>query len=1013
MTKNETYKYTKNSSEEQQVHIIKNGNNTINMNNDNTEEMTENDIKYGRQVNANFYDFLKKHKIEGDKVAYTHTCFGPPFGKYFINDDLDYETFLVLYKRLVEYGESDHGGLYITEKQKNVGPIYVDYDFRFNEKNRQYSIKNIKKITQVYLDLIAKYLDIKNSSHDLKAYVTEKAVPTYDEKNQNYKDGFHIIFPIPVDVKIRFLIHEQAKEIILNSDILSNIPYINKNVDEIIDESVVMRNGWLMYGSKKYKKKNYMLTHIYDENMNELDKSTYSKDELVVLFCARKYDENDALPLKAEFITSEMKESINKIYNKYNGSKKIQNNIIKQEKINNLIQPMKFSNTNEVLLAKKLIKLLSEKRADKYMDWAPVGWALYNISPELYNEFIDFSKKCVHKFNENDCTKFWNNIKSGSYTIASLHYWAKQDSPEEYNELILDNISKLIENAEMGNNDDLAKVLYELYKYEYKCVSKTKNKWYAFYDNRWHYVDQAYTLSNIISDEIAVIYGKRAIAYFNKATYNQGGDRDNSTKKGTELLKIVDKLKTESFKNAVIASAANRFIDEKFEEKLDSNPNLIGFDNGVYDLERGIFRKGIPEDYMTMSTNYNYKNDYNINSKEILEILKYFSQVMTEDNMKEYTLLSFASFLDGHIKQQIFRVYTGSGGNGKSQTMDLIKAVMGQYFGVLPTGILTRKRGGSSNATPELADKRGKRYLIIQEPEHDDQVYVGQMKNFTGGDTIPARALYGDPFEYKPQFKLGLVCNKLPNIPANDGGTWRRLKVIPFESEFVDKINSRSTRKQFIKDTSLPEKMKNWAQPFMWLLLNVYYKKYRENNYIIDEPAKVTQFTKQYQITSDKYQEFISEILVETDDESDSITIVSLYSIFKSWHNEAGYGRSNIPTRNEFINYFKSNKSYPIDCGSFIGIVYREDYDKRDKDDKIDKKKISKNKLNNNSDSDNDSDSKNNKHVNNKNKSDSDNDSINSNKNRHNKNNINSSDSDSDSDSDSNSDNESMSLVIN
>ncbi len=922
----------------------------IEIENKNNKNIT--DIK---EINDRFYGFLEKHKVEGDGVEYTHTSYGPPFGKYFIDDRMDYEKFLVLYKRVLDAGVLQHGGLYITEKQKKVGPIFVDYDFRFDEKTRQYSAKNIKEITEVYMNLILKYLDIKELDQ-LKAYVTEKAKPTYEEKQQNYKDGFHIIFPIPVDVSIRFLIHEEAKEYIKNSDILSDISYTN-DFDEVIDESVIIRNGWLMYGSKKWQKSYYVLTKVYDKDMEELDKNIYSKDELAVLFSARRYDEDEPVDLKEEFQTSKMKQHIKTIYDKYNGSKNQKKNIIRQERISNYIQPIINNNNPDVQMARKLVKILSAKRADRYMDWAPVGWALFNIDEGLYEEFVDFSKKCQNKFSEDGCKKFWSSIKYGGYTIASLHYWAKQDNPEEYNNILMDSINKVVENAETGNHDDLAKVLFEMYKYEYRCVSKTKNKWYAFYNNRWHYVDQAYTLANIISDELAVMFGKRAIGYFNRASFGQGGDRDNSTKKGTDLMKIIEKLKTESFKNSVIASAASRFIDEKFEEKLDSNPNLIGFENGVYDLEAGIFRKGIPEDYILLSTGYNYNPNFTSNSKEILDINKYFSQVMTEEDMREYTLLSLASFQDGHIKQQVFRVFTGSGGNAKSQTIDLVKASMGQYFGVLPTGILTRKRGSASNATPELADKRGKRFLIIQEPEHDDVVYVGQMKNYTGGDTIMARALYGDPFEYKPQFKLGLVCNKLPNIPATDGGTWRRLRVVPFESEFVDKVDPRKP-KQFKKDGSLSEKMKTWCAPFMWLLLNVYYKKYRENNYIIEEPKKVVVFTDKYKRDSDKYHEFLSEYIVETQDNNDTVSVVSLYSTFRNWHAEAGYGR-NIPNRNEFINYIRSSKNYEIESGNFIGVCFKDDYDERDSKKKKQPAKINKKEENKKDEENQDSESEN------------------------------------------------------
>lgn len=923
---------------------------------DNIPKSTHLTTEYIKETNKNFYSFLKKHKVKGEDVEYTHTCFGPPFGKYFIGDIMDYEKFLILYKRILETGvlqQYDYGGLYVTEKQKKVGPIYIDYDFRFEEKTRQYSTKNIHTITNIYMNIIKKYLDISNYD-DLKAYVTEKSKPSFDEKQNNYKDGFHIVFPIPVDVSIRFLIHEEAKEQIKNSNILDDIPFINE-LDDVIDESVVIRNGWLMYGSKKWNKSYYVLTHIYNYEMEDLDKSKYSKDELAVLFSARRHDEDDMIDLKEEFQTSEMKQHIKTIYDKYNGSKKKKKIIIQQEKINRYLQPV-ITNANNpnITIAKKLVKILSEKRANKYMDWAPVGWTLHNIDPCLLDDFIEFSKKCPSKFSEYGCRKFWESSKQGGYTIASLYFWAKQDNREEFNNILLESINKAVENASTGSHDDLAKVLFEMYKFEFKCVSKTKNKWYSFYNNRWHYIDQAYTLSNIISDELAVLFGKKAVNYMSSSSFNLGGDRDNNAKKGIEMLRIVDKLKTESFKNSVIASAASRFIDEKFEEKLDSNPNLLGFDNGVYDLQAGIFRKGIPEDYITLSTGYDYNPDFTENHKDVVDVKKYFKQVMTEEDMRDYTLESLASFQDGHIKHQIFRVFTGSGGNAKSQTIDLVKTAMGQYFGVLPTGVLTRKRGGASNATPELADKRGKRFLIIQEPEHDDVVYVGQMKNYTGGDTIMARALYGDPFEYKPQFKIGLVCNKLPNIPANDGGTWRRLRVVPFESEFVDPEDFNPNKpRQFLKDPNLADKMKNWAAPFMWLLLNVYYKKYKDNNYNIKEPAKVKSSTDKYKKDSDKYHEFLSEHIVETKNHNDSISVVELYNTFKHWHVDAGYGR-NIPNRNEFVNYIVGNRNLEIEIGQFMGICYKDDWELKQKD---------KNKKNNDSkyNNDNNKKSKNNK----------------------------------------------------
>ena len=60
-------------------------------------------------------------------------------------------------------------------------------------------------------------------------------------------------------------------------------------------------------------------------------------------------------------------------------------------------------------------------------------------------------------------------------------------------------------------------------------------------------------------------------------------------------------------------------------------------------------------------------------------------------------------------------------------------------------------------------------------------------EKLTGNDKIIARALFKEPVEFSPQFKMLLMCNDLPNIPSNDDGTWRRLEVVDFVSRFVGK----------------------------------------------------------------------------------------------------------------------------------------------------------------------------------------------------------------------------------
>ena len=131
-------------------------------------------------------------------------------------------------------------------------------------------------------------------------------------------------------------------------------------------------------------------------------------------------------------------------------------------------------------------------------------------------------------------------------------------------------------------------------------------------------------------------------------------------------------------------------------------------------------------------------------------------------------------------------IWTGIGGNGKSKLIELLRKCIGDYACTLPVALITQKRGRAEGATPALAATQGKRFACLQEPEGDETINVGLMKELTGGDTIIARKMYAEPVEFKPQFKMLLTCNILPDIKSSDRGTWRRVRAVEFTSVFTD-----------------------------------------------------------------------------------------------------------------------------------------------------------------------------------------------------------------------------------
>ena len=890
-----------------------------------------------------FNQFLKEHKVTEEGIGSTHYAFGTPYGKFDIPDD-KMEKFFKVYCDALEKGCD----LHMIEKPQKVGPLLIDIDFHLDEENndRMYNINDIKCIITNATSVIKEHY--KCTSQTTLAFVFEKAKPSKREnKKENtveWKDGFHIVYPhIALSENMRCYIVDSIKKKVIENESFKHIPYVN-SIDEVFDTSVIKSNGWLMYGSRKNEGPLYVLKKIYDSGLKEINTKDYKVRDLVKLLSNRKFDESDESELKDSIDKDEFDEKILKVaidYGIVKVNRKKQN--IKKKKnddddddddpdtIENIKvdvlsnrkersqEKAKTNKAKEIKLAKGLIQIMSKERSTKYELWIKVGWALYNISATLLDAFKEFSKKAGKKYNEESCEKIWSSARNDGLGIASIRHWARLDDPDGYEQVMTENINGLVMEAESGTEFDVANVVYELFKDEYKCVDINRNYWFEFQGHRWVSVPAAYTLSTRISEEVTREFGLLYSNCMKRTTGKMGQGKDDTVAKLNKITKIVNNLKSTGFKKRVIEECRNKFYDAEFEEKLDSNRNLIGYNNGVYDLELSCFREGCPDDLISMSVGYDYE-EYSEDHPYIKDIIDFFQKTHRDKDMREYILTLMASYLDGHTKNENFVLWTGSGANGKSKTVELFQLGFGDYCGVLPITVLTRKRGGMGQATPELAEMKGKRFVVFQEPEANDEIQVGLMKELTGGDWIYARRLFGDPFRYKPQFKLLLTCNRLPHIPSTDNGTWRRLRVSKWESEFVD---NPTLPHQFQKDYELLEKLELWKKAFIWYLLKVWYPIFKKNG--LKEPAKVTQFTNNYKKASDIYLEFIDSTLELTKQGKDFETYDVLYASFKYWYGESYSGKP--PPKKELVEYLVNN-NYKTDKRYMYGVTFKVDEDK-------------------------------------------------------------------------------------
>lgn len=523
-------------------------------------------------------------------------------------------------------------------------------------------------------------------------------------------------------------------------------------------------------------------------------------------------------------------------------------------------------------------------------------------------------EKCVGKiYDKVACVDrpLLKNIFANYGNITINNYISYGDTPHEdigddiyfeYDDILEDKeLNRLIIDSLNGTHYDVAGVLYYLFKN--KFILCGDNNWYKYDNHIWIEYDDIELRKNISN----CLYDKYKIV---SKFYKKQSDNALKVKKINELALS---LKKTQFKNNVMTEAVEYFTDNKFEKKLNQNRFLIGFNNGIYDLKKMEFRDGNPDDYINITVDYDF--DPNATNDKLNEVIE---QILPNENVRKYVLKIFGSCLSGEVKNQKFFCFSGSGSNGKSFIIDILKNTLGEYYGLLSVSNITQKRQPGEQATPQLAECVHKRVVVFSEPNKKDVLNVGIMKELSGNDTISARKLRKDPITFIPQFKMILLCNHLPYIdPDEDYSTWRRIRNIKFISTFLDDPDENDPY-QFKKDESLAYEIINWRQAFMNLLLGYYELYTKEGLKDIDE---VMQTTEEYKKEDNFYEEYIKESIEKNDDEN--IIWSELKKSFEGWY-FSNYHK-NPPKGKEIKKYFESKffkkeeKPFTIDKKTYRG----------------------------------------------------------------------------------------------
>ncbi len=312
-------------------------------------------------------------------------------------------------------------------------------------------------------------------------------------------------------------------------------------------------------------------------------------------------------------------------------------------------------------------------------------------------------------------------------------------------------------------------------------------KWLIYDGTRWK-KDDSGEIFRLAKDTVAAMYVEAA----------QADDTEDRKRIAAHAARSESQGKLE----AMIALASSEPAIPVSPTQLDADPYRFNVSNGTLDLLTGKLLPHNPEDLISKLAPVTF------DPEETAQVWEAFlSRVMGGNADLIGFLQRFIGYcLSADTREQALVVALGPEATGKTTFTEAVQDVLGDYaLTVQFDTFILRERDGARN---DVARMQGARLVTSTEGGEGQRLNEALVKQLTGGDTVSARFLYGEFFDFRPTFKLWLATNHRPRIQETMGAIWRRLKIVPFTVQIPEAE----------RDGRLPEKLRaelpgilNWA----------------------------------------------------------------------------------------------------------------------------------------------------------------------------------------------------------
>lgn len=306
------------------------------------------------------------------------------------------------------------------------------------------------------------------------------------------------------------------------------------------------------------------------------------------------------------------------------------------------------------------------------------------------------------------------------------------------------------------------------------------------------------------------------------------------------------------------------------QSKFDADSQLIGMQNGIYNLKLGQLLKPSSNILVSMRTAV----DHDPEARCPL-FMNFLDIVQPNRGVQKLLQQLVGIFLSGETGLQKLVILYGHGANGKSTFIEVIYWLLGDYGHRIPTEILMQHQRNPQGPSPDIVALKGKRMVFCNEVEEGKRLDDARVKEFTGGDSLTGRHMYAKhSITFTPTHKLVMVGNHKPVISDMSHGMWRRILLIAF-------LITIQTNKQ---DPQLVNKLKSeGAGIFNWALAG--YRDYLQNGLKI--PKEVLDDNETYKAEEDVLGEWIAD---HCDIKAGALALIDQsYKAYRKWSLDHGH----------------------------------------------------------------------------------------------------------------------------